>query len=357
MTGDASISSSNATLERTVSRVGVAVLRASRNLLFRAAPTVLCVLLANFFLLKLMPGDAADVLAGELGSATEETMRALHAHFGLDATVFEQLLNYFAHLAHFSLGFSPRYNAPVLEVISSRLPWTLLLMTSAFAVALLVGISAGAVMATWRNRWPDRVIGTIVLFLYSTPGFWIALTLVVVFSVYFGWLPSDGNVTIGKTLQTSAYLADIASHLLLPAVALSAHFIAIYARLTRAAMVEVARQDFVRTAIAKGVHPIGVVFRHVLRNALIPVTTAAGMHIGNLLGGAATIETVFSWPGLGRLALEAVNSRDYPILLGILLLSSLLVIVANLLVDLLHAAIDPRTRLSAESVIGTGGAD
>ncbi|MGF6962273.1 ABC transporter permease [Paraburkholderia youngii] len=313
-----------------------------RRTAWQALPTVLGIVVLNFLLLKLMPGDAADVLAGEAGSATAETMTMLRAKFGLDQPLLHQLWNYLSHLAHFSLGYSPRYDMPVMQLILSRLPNTLLLMGVALSLALVAGIVLGAVMAHWAGRWPDRVLSVLALLFYSTPGFWIGLLAIVLFSVHLGWLPSGGNLTIGANLHGGAYFADLAKHVLLPAATLATFFVAIYARLTRAAMLEVQRQDFVRTAHAKGLHPWRVTVRHVLRNALMPLTTIVGMHFGTLLGGAAVTETVFSWPGLGRLALDAVLARDFSVLLGVLLLSSLLVIVANVLVDLLQAWLDPR---------------
>lgn len=313
-----------------------------RGALARALPTVLGIVILNFLLLQLVPGDAADVLASESGAATAETMAMMRSHFGLDQPVWQQLLNYLNGLAHFSLGYSPRFNMPVLELIWSRLPNTLLLMASALLLSLVVGVACGAIMATWAGKWPDRVLTLVTLLLYSTPGFWVGLMAVVLFSVHLGWLPSDGSATVGAALTGWDALLDRLRHAVLPALALSTVFIAIYARLTRAAMLEVQTYDFVRTARAKGLHPLVIQLRHVLRSALIPVTTVAGIHLGNLLGGAVVIETVFSWPGLGRLALEAVQGRDYAVSLGVLLLSSFMVITANLLVDVLHAWLDPR---------------
>ena len=309
---------------------------------WQAVPTVLGIVVLNFLLLKLLPGDAADVIAGESGSATVETMHALRAKFGLDQTLVHQLGSYLWHLAHFSLGNSPRYDMPVMQLILSRLPNTLLLMGVALSIAILAGVVLGTLMAHWAGRWPDRVLSVLALVFYSTPGFWIGLLAIVLFSVHLGWLPSGGNMTVGADLHGLASLADTARHVLLPALTLSTFFIAIYARLTRAAMLEVQRQDFVRTAQAKGLHPWKVTIKHVLRNALMPLITMVGMHFGTLLGGAAVTETVFSWPGLGRLALDAVLARDFSVLLGVLLLSSLMVIVANVVVDLLQAWLDPR---------------
>ncbi len=307
-----------------------------------AGPTVLGIIVLDFLLLQLMPGDAADVIASESGVATAETMAALRERFGLDQPVVSQLMNFLGHLAHFDLGFSPRYNMPVLDMIMTRLPNTLLLMVTALSFALLLGILLGSVMAAWAGRWPDRVLSVVVLLFYSMPGFWVGLMAVVLFSVKLGWLPSDGSMTVGSDLGGWALVSDRAAHLVLPALALASFFVAVYARLTRAAMLDVQRQDFMRTAQAKGLHPFMIQFHHALRNALIPVTTVAGMHLGNLLGGAVVVETLFGWPGMGRLALEAVLARDFSMLLGVLLLSSLLVIVANMLIDLLHAWLDPR---------------
>ena len=310
----------------------------------QAVPTALGIVILVFLLLQLVPGDAAAVLVGESGGASEETLAMLRSQFGLDQPVFQQLLAYLGNLAQFSLGYSPRYNMPVVDLIMSRLPGTLLLMFLAQGIAIVVGVPLGAIMASWVGKWPDRLLSLLSLLLYSTPGFWIGLMALIVFSVWLGWLPSGGSSTVGATLDGMERIHDFARHAVLPVLALAGFFVAIYARLTRAAMLEIAQQDFVRTAYAKGLHPLTVTLRHILRGALIPLTTVAGMHFGTLLGGAAVVETVFSWPGLGRLTLESVFARDYSVLLGILLLSSFMVIAANLLVDVLHAWLDPRIK-------------
>jgi peptide/nickel transport system permease protein len=295
-----------------------------------------------FLLLHLLPGDAADVLAAESGSATAETMAQMRGFFGLDQPMLRQLVTYVVNLAHLDLGYSARFGMPVLPLILERLPATLLLMVSALGMALVLGILAGWVMAIFVGRWPDWALQFLVLIFYSTPGFWIGLMAIVLFSVKLGWLPSNGDMTVGMAQSGLGMLIDRARYLLLPSLALSSFFIAVYARLTRATMLEVRGQDFMRTAAAKGLHPLVIQLRHALRNALIPVTTVAGLHFGNLLGGAVVVETVFGWPGMGRLALEAVTGRDFNVLLGVLLLSSLVVIVANVAIDLLHAWLDPR---------------
>jgi peptide/nickel transport system permease protein len=318
------------------------VLRTLRRTAWQAVPTVAAIVVIDFFLLRLAPGDAADALAAESGSATEETMTALRAHFGLDQPLVVQFLTYIKNLLHFSLGFSPLYNMPVSKLIAERLPGSLLLMFTALALALIIGIVAGVLMARFAGRLPDRVLSVVALLFYSIPGFWIGLMLIVVFSVWFGWLPSGGDETVGAGLTGFPFILDRIRHLILPATSLALFFIAIYARLVRASMLEVRDQDYVRTAVAKGLSSWTVTLRHMLWNALLPLTTVAGMHFGAILGGSVVVETVFSWPGLGRLAFEAVLKRDFTVLLGILLLSSLLVIIVNMLVDLLQAWLDPR---------------
>ncbi|HWL55611.1 MAG TPA: ABC transporter permease [Paracoccus sp. (in: a-proteobacteria)] len=312
------------------------------RIFLHAIPTVLGIVVLNFLLLQLAPGDAADVIAAEAGSATEETMAALRRSMGLDLSVLEQLKTYLLHLAQLDLGHSPRYAMPVLDLIMQRLPGTLILMATALGLAVVLGVALGAVMSSFAGRIPDRLLSVLSLLFYSIPGFWIGLMLILLFSVKLGWLPSGGSGTIGSSLTGWAAVLDNARYMILPAMSLSLFYVAIYARLTRAAMLEIRNQDYVRTARAKGLSPLRITLSHILRNALIPVTTMAGMHFGNMLGGAVVVETVFSWPGLGRLAFEAVMARDFNVLLGILLLSSLVVIVVNGLVDLLQSRLDPR---------------
>ena len=323
-------------------RMGRRIAATLKRTALHAGPTVLGIIVLDFLFLQLMPGDAADVIAIEAGAATAETMAMLRERFGLDQPIITQLGNFLSHLVQLDLGHSARFNASVLDIIMTRLPNTVLLMATALSLALLMGIVMGSVMAAWAGKWPDRLLSVVVLLLYSMPGFWVGLMAIVLFSVKLGWLPNDSNMTVGANYTGLAMIADRAAHLVLPALALASFFVAVYSRLVRASMLEVQRQDFMRTAQAKGLHPFFIQLRHALRNALIPVTTVAGMHLGNLLGGAVVVETLFGWPGMGRLALEAVLARDFSVLLGVLLLSSLLVIAANVVIDLLHAWLDPR---------------
>ena len=316
-----------------------------RRVAVQAIPTIFGIIALNFLLLNLMPGDAADAIAGMSGSATAETMEALRRTLGLDQSLMTRFMTYVANVASLNLGTSSNYGAPVIDVIMERLPSTLALMLSAFFVAIILGIGLGWIMAVFANKWPDRLLTAIVLLLYSAPGFWIGLMAIVLFSARLGWLPSGGNETIGVEMTGLALLRDRLLHLILPSLALAMFFVAIYARLTRAAMLEVLRQDFMRAAAAKGLHPLVLQFRHALRNALIPVTTVAGLHLANLLSGAVVVETVFNWPGLGRLTMDSLVARDFNVLLGILLLSCIVVIVTNVIIDWLVMWLDPRIEI------------
>lgn len=307
-----------------------------------AIPTVLGIVILNFLLLQFAPGDAATAIAAESGAATQEMLDTLRSQFGLDLPAFVQLIRYLGELSSFSLGVSPRFNVPVLQMIMQRLPGTLTLMGSALAIALGLGILAGAVMASFAGKLPDRLLSVLVLVFYSIPAFWIGLMMIVLFSVTLGWLPSGGAAPIWSDKTGLDALLERARFLVMPATALAVFYLAIYSRITRASMLEVQSQDFVRTARAKGLRPAAITFRHVLRNALIPVTTLAGLHFGGIFGGAVVVETVYSWPGLGRLAVESVMARDFKVLLGILLLSSLLVVFLNIVLDIVHSLLDPR---------------
>jgi len=308
----------------------------------RALPTAVGIVILGFFLLQLAPGDAVDVWAGEAGGATSQATDALRHHYGLDQPVLTQLLTYLSGLAHGNLGWSARFNVPVMALIMQRQPGSLLLSGTALVVSVLVGTALGALMAAREGRWIDRTLSAGAMLLYSLPSFWISLMLIVLFSIRLGWLPSGGSQTIGGPEGGLAGLLDRLRYMVLPVFSLSLFYIAIYARLVRVAMVEAKAQDYVRTARAKGLSERRILVRHILRNALLPLTTVAGMHVGGMLGGGVVVETIYGWPGLGRLAYESVMGRDFSVLLGILLLSSLLVIVANALVDILHGLLDPR---------------
>ncbi|PKU22518.1 ABC transporter permease [Telmatospirillum siberiense] len=307
-----------------------------------ALPTILGIVILNFLFLQLLPGDAVDVLAMRSGSATVESISALRVQTGLDQPLSGQLAAYLSRLAHFDLGVSTQYHLPVADIIAARLPDTLLLVGGALGLAVVLGLLLGSVMASLAGRWIDRMLSGLLMLIYSTPGFWIGLMMILLFSVKLGLFPSAGSATIGTRLSGLAALYDKAAHLIMPMTALSLFYTAVYARLVRATMIDVLRQDFILAARAKGLHPVTLIRRHAIRNALIPVVTVAGIHLGNLLGGAVVVETVFGWPGMGRLAFDALLSRDFPVLLGVLLLSSILVVAVNALADVLLGWLDPR---------------
>jgi peptide/nickel transport system permease protein len=308
-------------------------------------PTILIIVVLNFSLLHLAPGDAADVLAGEAGAATPEYMVQLRRNFGLDQPVYVQLGVYLKHMATFDLGYSFRHGMSVTNLILSRLGPTLLLMLTVFVISVGTGIALGAIAARNLNRWSDNMLSMLAVLAYATPVFWAGLMLIVLFSIKLGWFPTSGIEQIGAFYDGWARVADVAHHLVLPALTLSLFYIALYTRLMRASVLDQYAMDYIITARAKGLTERQIARRHVLRNAALPVLTMAGVQFGGLLGGAVVVETVFGWPGLGLLAYESLFARDINLLLGIFFISACLVVVVNLLVDLSYSLLDPRIEL------------
>lgn len=306
---------------------------------------VLGVVVLNFLLIQLAPGDPASVMAGEAGAGDEQFTAQLRKQFGLDQPLYVQLFLYLKGIASFDLGFSYRNNLPVIDLILERLPATVLLTGSAFVFSLVLGITLGVWASSRRGKLADSLIMSGALFFYATPLFWVALMSILVFSIRLDWLPPFGMETIGAGFTGLRHALDVAHHLILPTVTLGLFFTAIYTRLTRASMIEVMSLDFVKTARAKGVSPREITRRHVLRNALLPVFTFAGIQAGQILGGAVLTETVFAWPGIGRLMFDALIQRDYPVLLGVFLVTSTMVVLINLVTDLLYRFVDPRIEL------------
>ena len=313
--------------------------------LLQAVPTVLVIVALNFLLLKLAPGDAAEVLAGEAGAATPEYMAQLRQSFGLDQPLWVQLTSYVQRALVFDLGFSFRHNMPVSALIWDRLGPTLLLMLTVLVTAVVFGVLLGGLAARNLNRWQDQLISMLTVLGYATPVFWAGLMLIVVFAIRLGWFPTSGMQEIAAFHEGWARVPDIAHHLVLPAVTLTMFYLALYTRLMRAAVLEQFSMDYVITARAKGLTERQIARRHVLRNAILPVLTMAGIQVGALLGGAVVVETVFAWPGLGMLAYESLFARDLNLLLGIFFVSTCLVVVVNLLVDIAYALLDPRIEL------------
>ena len=313
--------------------------------LLHAIPVVVGIALLNFLLVHLAPGNPADVLAGEAGSATQEYMAMLRQQFGLDQPLYIRLLEYMGNLFTLDLGFSWRHNMPVFNLIWDRLGPTLLLMFSALLLSVGVGIFLGLLAATQVGRWRDSLITILGIVSYATPLFWVGLMFILVFSLKLDLLPATGMENVIMFYEGWDRVKDIALHLILPATTLSLFYLALYTRLMRASILEQFGTDYVVTARAKGVSENGIMFRHVLRNALLPVVTMAGFQVGAMLGGSVVVEAVFGWPGLGQLAFQTLFARDYNLLLGIFFLSSVLVVLINLAVDLLYTVLDPRIEL------------
>jgi len=291
-------------------------------------PTLLLVAVVVFLFVHMLPGDPARLAAGP--EADQETVELVRQELGLDLPLPQQFVRYFGHMLQGDLGTSLRTKRPVSTEIADRFMPTLWLTLASMIWSVVFGMAIGVVSAVWRNRWPDRLGMTLAVSGISFPAFALGMMLMQVFSVNLGWLPTVG--------------ASSWKHYILPSLTLGAAVAAVMARFTRASFVEVIQEDFVRTARAKGLSERVVVTKHALRNALIPVVTMMGLQFGFLLGGSIVVETVFNWPGLGRLLVDAVTQRDYPVIQGLVLLFSLEFILINLIVDVLYGVINPSIR-------------
>ncbi|WP_410015508.1 ABC transporter permease [Sodalis sp. RH24] len=314
--------------------------------ILQAVPIALMVVVLNFFLLKSVPGDLADVIAGEAGAATPEFMAQLRAQFGSDQPLAVQFVSYLKHIAQFDLGWSFRYSASVSQLILERLPATLLLMGVSLVLAVILGMILGVISAVTKRPYVERLIALLETLGFSMPVFWLGLMIVVLFTVHLGWLPSSGMSEMGADHRGFARITDTVKHLAMPAGCLTFSYLALYIRLMQESVLTVALQDFIRTAKAKGCSRRRLIWRHIVPNALLPIVTLTGLQFGAMLSGSVTIETVFAWPGLGQLALSAVTTRDVNLLLGILFVTSLFVVMVNVLTEVVHAALDPRTGLA-----------
>lgn len=292
-------------------------------------PTLLIVSIIIFLFVRMIPGDPARLVAGT--DATVQDIQAIRVELGLDKPITTQYVDYIGGLLHGDLGNSLKTRQPVAEEIGRRFMPTLWLTFASMTWAIVLGLAIGIISATKRNKWQDYTGMVAAVSGISLPSFWLGLMLMQLFSVTLGWLPTGGF--------------DSWKGLILPSFTLGAGVAAIIARFTRSSLMEVMREDYVRTARAKGLHNSVVVMKHALRNALIPVVTMTGLQFGFLLGGSVVVETVFSWPGLGRLLIDSVAFRDYPTIQAEMLLFSLEFILINLIVDLLYAALNPQIRL------------
>ncbi|KQZ98892.1 MAG: glutathione ABC transporter permease GsiC [Achromobacter sp.] len=291
-------------------------------------PTLLLVAVVVFLFVHMLPGDPARLAAGP--EADQQTVELVRKELGLDLPLPQQFVRYFSHMLQGDLGTSLRTKRPVSTEIAERFMPTLWLTLASMVWSVGFGMIIGIVSAVWRNRWPDRLGMTLAVSGISFPAFALGMMLMQIFSVNLGWLPTVG--------------ASTWQHYILPSITLGAAVAAVMARFTRASFVEVVQEDFVRTARAKGLSERRVIIKHALRNALIPVVTMMGLQFGFLLGGSIVVETVFNWPGLGRLLVDAVTQRDYPVIQGLVLLFSLEFILINLIVDVLYGVINPSIR-------------
>jgi peptide/nickel transport system permease protein len=309
---------------------------------------LLIVVIGTFLLLEAAPGDAVDAYIVSTGGDAG-MIELLRHRWGLDQSALTRLATYLWALLHLDLGQSVTFSRPIRDVILERLPNTLLLMGSATALSFGLGSALGIYAGAKPGGFRDRLLSIGSLALYAVPGFWLGLVLIIVFAVDLRWFPIGGIESIASAKTGLDRAADIARHLVLPVSALGFIYLALYLRMMRAGMAEVWRQDFVLAARAKGLSRRRIVLAHIARNALLPLVTMLGLQSAQMLGGSVVIESVFSVPGLGRLAQEAVAARDTPLLLGIILVSAVLVIVINLLVDIAYAFLDPRVGASEAS--------
>lgn len=322
-------------------------MRALQNIAVRLIYSVVllaAVLILNFSLLYLAPGDVADTISQSMGGADQTVLDQIRAEYGLDQPFLIQLGRYVGRVLQFDLGYSFFYNDPVTKLIFERLPATLLLVFTAQIFALVIGVILGVVSARRPNGIGSHFVTLVALLGYSAPVFWTGILLLIAFSLKIPWFPVAGMRDVTVTGGFFTHALDIARHLVLPALTLASIFLALYSRLSRATMLETLGSDYVRTARAKGLSEGKVVYKHALKNALSPVVTLAGLQFSAVISGAVLVETVFSWPGLGTLAFQSIIARDTPTILGILFFSALVVIVGNLLTDLVLRLIDPRLR-------------
>ncbi len=321
-------------------------------------PILIGVSFLVFLMIHLVPGDPAVMMLGERG--TPEMLEQLRVDLGLNDSILTQYYRFLKKLIHFDLGRSVISNVPVNKEIGDRFPATLELTIFGMFLAVIIGIPAGILAATKQNSLFDNASMVVALFGVSMPVFWLGLMLIWLFSVKLGWLPPSARLTVGVDLLSITNihildslltgnlraLFDTFGHLILPAVALGSIPMAIIARMTRSSMLEVMRQDYIRTAYAKGLNSRIVIYKHGFRNALIPVITVVGLQFGSLLGGAVLTETIFSWPGIGKLSYDAIMARDFPVVQGSVLVIALIFVLINLIVDLTYSIIDPRISYS-----------
>jgi len=311
--------------------------------LLQSIPMLIAVVTLTFVLIHTAPGDPVTYMYAAFNVSQEE-LQALRESLGLNDPLYVQFGRYVARLFRGDLGFSYINRGPVIGLILERLPATLLLSGTGILLAAILGTLLGALAAVKARSLLDYFVSTISIVGYCMPVFWLGIVLILTLSLRLRWFPSMGIETLRTQLSGLAAIRDVAWHLVLPAITLGSYFLAEYARLTRASMLEVLGQDFIVTARAKGLRNSAIYLRHALRNSLLPVIAVLGVHVGMLLVSATVTETVFAWPGIGRLTYNAILQRDYPLLMGVFVFVAWFVILANLVSDIACAALDPRIR-------------
>ena len=307
---------------------------------------VFAVVVLNFVLVHAAPGDPVETIAGASGGMDEKLQAELRAMYGLDQPLPVQLGIDLGKVVRGDLGYSYFFNLPVSDLILERVPATLLLVLTSVLTAFLIGTALGVLSSRKPNGWLSQLINVMSLVGFAAPVFWMGMLLIILLASIFPVFPVSGMRGIESSGLGWADVVDVLHHLVLPAFTLGLVYLAQYSRLSRAAMLDVLGADYIRTARAKGLPERLVLYKHALRNAVLPVVTILGLQFGNVLAGAIVVETVFNWPGLGRLAFESVLRRDYPTILGVLLFSSIVVIVMNQVTDLCYRLIDPRIKTS-----------
>jgi peptide/nickel transport system permease protein len=314
--------------------------------LLQGLALVLAVVVLNFILVHAAPGDPVETIAGASGGMSEELQAELRKQYGLDKPLPVQLGIYLGRVVTGDLGYSYFFNLPVSNLIAERVPATLLLVLTSVLAAFLIGTTLGVLSARRPNGWLSQMINVRSLVGFAAPVFWMGMLLIILLASVFPIFPVSGMRAIESSGKGWGDVLDVLHHLILPALTLGLVYLAQYSRLSRAAMLDVLGADYIRTARAKGLSDRAVLYKHALRNAVLPVITVLGLQFGNVLAGAIVVETVFNWPGLGRLAFESVLRRDYPTILGVLLFSAVVVVVMNQLTDLCYRLIDPRIKSS-----------
>lgn len=321
------------------------LLKYSFKRLLQGIPLIVVVVLFSFAIIQLAPGDPVSLIAGG-DDMTQEQIDYLTEQWGLDQPLPVQMWRYCTKMLRFDLGISYRQARPVLDIILERLPYTLLLLIPSLLIATIIGVLAGVYCATHMHSTGDSIMTVAALTGYSVPLFWVGQMLILIFAMKLGWFPVSGISDLRSNATGVARIWDVFHHLALPGLCLIFSYSAMIIRVARTKMAEVMQSDFIKTARAKGLPETKVIWGHALRNALAPVVTVVGMELATMVMGATVVETVFGYPGTGRLIYTAISNRDYPLIAGMFFFISVGVILANVLVDILYAVIDPQVRFS-----------